>query len=185
MNATYERPLKYAATTRLLHWLVALMVLAMIPIGIYMQTEGLPRAQQNLLFVMHKNGGVILLALVLLRLVWRATHRAPSLPASLPRWQVRAAGLTQAALYILLLVMALSGYVRVAAGGFPIEMLDAIGMPSLVPRSDSLAGVAKTIHSYARFGLIALVALHVAAGLKHLVQRDGVFSRIWPPVGGR
>lgn len=178
-------PAKYAATTRLLHWLVALMVMAMIPVGVAMQTEGLPRARQDLLFVLHKNGGVILLALVLLRLVLRALHRAPPLPASVPRWQMRVAGLTQAALYVLLLIMALSGYVRVAAGGFPVEMLEAIGMPPLVPRSDALAGVAQNIHSSARFWLVALIALHIAAGLKHLMQRDGVFARIWPPVGGR
>lgn len=178
-------PAKYAATTRLLHWLVALMVVAMIPVGVAMQTEGLPRARQDLLFILHKNGGVILLALVLFRLVWRARHPAPPLPASVPRWQARVAGLTHAALYVLLLVMALSGYVRVVAGGFPVEMLEAVGVPLLVPRSDALAGVAQNVHSYTRFGLVALIALHIAAGLRHLMQRDGVFARIWPPVGGR
>ena len=89
----------------------------------------------------------------------------------------------QVALYTLLVIMAVSGYVRVRAGGFPIEMLDALGVPTLVPRSDALAQAAKTLHANARFPLAALIVLHVGAGLKHLLARDGVFGRIWPPVG--
>jgi cytochrome b561 len=174
---------RYSALTRLLHWLVALMVVATIPIGVIMQTEGQDRSTQDLLFILHKNGGVILLLLVLLRIVWRAVHPAPSLPASMPGWQVAAAKMVHWGLYGLLLVMAISGYVRVAAGGFPIEMLDALGVPKLVPRSETLAQTAQTVHSTARFGLVALILLHVAAALKHLVQRDGVFGRIWPPLG--
>lgn len=176
---------RYPALTRFLHWLVALMVIATIPIGNIMLTEGLPRPRQDLLFILHKNGGVIIFLLVVLRLIWRATHKAPPLPASVPDWQVAAARASHWGLYGLLLVMTVSGYVRVAAGGFPIEMLDALGVPKLVPRSDALADTAKAIHHYARFLLVALILLHVAAGLKHLFQRDGVFRRIWPPFGGR
>jgi cytochrome b561 len=64
-------------------------------------------------------------------------------------------------------------------------MLDPLGLPGLVPRSDSLAETAKSVHSTARYVLAALILAHVAAGLNHLRKRDGVFARIWPPVGGR
>jgi cytochrome b561 len=173
----------YAGMTRFLHWTVAVMVLATIPIGVIMLQEGLARSTQNLLFILHKNGGVILLLLVVLRILWRLATPAPALPAHLPDWQKRAAKATQILLYALLLIMAISGYIRVRAGGFPIEMLDALGVPGLVPRSDTLAEAAKTIHAYARFPLAALIALHIAAGLKHLFVKDGVFQHIWPPIG--
>ena len=176
-------PAKYATSTRLLHWIAALMVLATIPIGVVMLQEGLARPTQNLLFVLHKNGGVIILLLVLARIVARLLAPSPVLPPEIPRWQARVARFTQFALYALLLTMAISGYVRVRAGGFPIEALDALGLPGFVPRSDALAEVAKTIHGYARFPLVALIALHIAAGLKHLIARDGVFGHIWPPLG--
>lgn len=185
MSQSENPPLKYAAFTRFLHWAVALMVLATIPIGVVMLTEGLPRARQDLLFILHKNGGVIILLLVLLRIVWRVLYAAPRLPAALPRWQVLAAGVVQWALYGILLVMAISGYIRVTAGGFPIEMLDAIGFPRLVAPSETLAETAKTVHANARFGLVALIIVHTVAGLQHLIRRDGVFSHIWPPLGGR
>lgn len=180
---TSPEVVRYRATTRLLHWVVGLMVIVTIPIGVIMQQQGLARPTQDLLFILHKNGGVILLLLVLLRILWRFTTPAPVLPPSIPSWQVRTAKTVQIALYTLLIVMAVSGYVRVRAGGFPIEMLDAFGVPAFVPRSEALAETAKSIHSTARFPLVALILLHVAAALKHLVARDGVFGHIWPPLG--
>lgn len=177
-------PGRYPALTRSLHWLVALMVLATIPIGAQMVQPGLDRATQDTLYILHKNGGVLILLLVVLRLIWRARHPAPPMPASMPAWQVQIAHLAHWGLYGLLIVMAVSGYVRVKAGGFPIEALDALGMPSLVPRSDALAETAKAIHFWARFALIALILAHFGAALQHLlIKRDGVFGRIWPPFG--
>ncbi len=178
-------PRRYSALTRSLHWIVALMVLATLPIGGIMVQEGLSRSTQDLLFILHKNTGVIILALVLVRIAWRLATPTPAMPATMPDWQVRAARAAHVALYGMLMVMAISGYVRVRAGGFPIEMLDALGVPSFVPRSDSLAETAQTIHRNARFVLVALILVHIAAALQHAWKRDGVFSRIWPPVGGK
>ena len=174
---------KYPVLTRFLHWAVALMVLATMPIGVAMLQEGLARPTQDLLFILHKNGGVIILLLVLVRIAWRLATPAPALPPQIPDWQKRVAKAVQVALYTLLVVMAVSGYIRVRAGGFPIEMLDAIGLPAFVPRSDPLAETAQRVHAIARFPLAALIVLHIAAGLKHLIARDGVFGHIWPPLG--
>lgn len=183
MSSSTERLTRYAATTRLLHWIVGFAVIATIPIGIVMQQQGLARSTQDLLFILHKNGGVIILLLVILRILWRFATPAPALPAKIPFWQVKLAKFVQAFLYGLLIVMAVSGYVRVRAGGFPVEMLDAFGIPAMVPRSDALAETAKSIHSIVRFPLVALILLHVAGALKHLIARDGVFGHIWPPLG--
>lgn len=171
----------YPTASRVLHWVTALVVLATIPVGAIMTTEGLSRPLQNALFIFHKNVGVVILLLVLLRLLIRSFSNAGPLPDSIPTWQKRAAAISHATLYFLLLVMAISGYIRVRAAGFPIEALDAMGIPPLVPRSETLADTAQAIHSYARFILVAFIALHIAAALQHgLIKRDGVFSRIWP-----
>lgn len=178
-------PMKYALLTRALHWIVAVLVIATIAIGTAMLVEGLARPTQDTLFILHKNGGVVILVLVLVRIIWRIVRPAPPFPPTMPAWQAFVARAVHWLLYTLLLVMAVSGYVRVRAGGFPIEMLDAIGMPVLMPRSDALAETAKAIHANARLLLIGLIVLHVAAGLRHLMRGDGIFGRIWPPVGGR
>jgi cytochrome b561 len=175
---------KYRPAARLMHWLMAVLVLLTIPAGIAMVQPGLDRATQNTLFVFHKNVGVLLLILIFLRLAVRLRHRPAPLPADLPSWQHRAAGLSHLGLYTLLVVVPVAGYVRVKAGGFPIESLDGLGVPALVPRSDALAEAAKALHLGGGLALGALIALHIAAAAHHgILRRDGVFSRMWPPLG--
>ncbi|MBM3604085.1 MAG: cytochrome b [Alphaproteobacteria bacterium] len=172
----------YDTTARVLHWLVAVLVLLMAAAGLTMIREGIGRGLQDLLYIFHKNVGTALIVIVALRLFWRLTHGAPPLPVSVPPWQRLAARLSHWALYGLLIIMPLSGYVRVRAGGFPVEALDALGLPTLVPRSRSLAEAASSVHAVAATTLIAVVALHVAAALHHaLIRRDGVWQRMWPP----
>lgn len=171
----------YKAGARWLHWLMALLILAMIPVGFLMIQEGLSRPLQNNLFIFHKNVGVLLLVLIVVRIVYRMRNAPPPEPTHLPAWQVKIAGLTHGLLYTLLFVMPLAGYVRVRAGGFPIEALDAMGIPALVPKSETLAGFAKSVHFYGGWAIAILVAMHVGAALQHgLIKRDGVFSRMWP-----
>ncbi|HSF64714.1 MAG TPA: cytochrome b/b6 domain-containing protein [Paracoccaceae bacterium] len=178
------KPPAYRPLARALHWATAVLVLATIPAGIVMLQQGLDRPLQNLLFMFHKNIGVVILLLVLIRLAYRAANPPPPLPRSVPDWQRRIAGLTHVLLYAALIVMAVSGYVRVVSGGFPLEWWDALGVPRLAPRSDAVAGVAKTIHWAAHYVVIALVVLHVGAALFHgVVKRDGVFARMWPALG--
>lgn len=173
----------YRTPARVLHWLTAVLVLATLPVGQVMVIDGLPRALQNTLFIFHKNVGVVILLLVLARLAYRAARPAPPLPDTLPRWQAIAAKATHWLLYGLLIVMAVSGYIRVEAGDFPIELLDALGIPPLVPVNKALAESAQSVHYFVRLAVFALVALHVLAVLHHeLWRRDGVFRRMWPPV---
>ncbi len=173
----------YSSGQRALHWIIALMILPMIAAGFLMVQEGLPRALGNTLFIMHKNMGVVVLILVVLRIVVKLRQKAPPLSDSLPAWQRRAAHASHGLLYVLMLVMPLSGYIRVRAGGFPIESLDRLGLPTLVPKSETLAATAKTVHELGAYAIAALLALHIAAALHHaLILRDGTWSRIWPPV---
>lgn len=164
---------------------MAALILLTIPAGLIMVQSGIGRGLQNALFIYHKNVGVLLLVLVLIRLAVRWRNPPPPRHAGLPEWQERVAVATHRMLYALLIFMPVAGYVRVRAGGFPIESLDALGIPALVPPSDALADWAKALHRWAGLVLIPLVLLHVGAALHHgLVKRDGVFSRMWPPLGG-
>ena len=176
---------RYSNTARALHWLMAVLILLTVPAGLIMVQPGIDRGLQNALFIYHKNVGVLLLVLLVVRAVWRWRNPPPPKPASLPALQARIAEAVHGALYLLLFIVPVAGYVRVKAGGFPIESLDALGLPGLVPRSDALAEAAKTVHYGAGLLIAAVIALHVGAALFHgIVKRDGVFSRMWPPVGG-
>lgn len=176
----------YGTVARLLHWIMALLILAMIPAGLTMVQEDLPRPVQDALFIFHKNTGSLLLVLVIVRIIWRAFHPAPPLPDHMPVAMRAAARTTHYGLYLAVLTMAVSGYSRVRLGGFPIEYLDAMGVPPLLPKNEPAADVAKAIHATVKYALISLIALHVAAASYHgLVRRDGVFGRMWPPVAPR
>lgn len=172
----------YGTTSRLLHWITVVLVLAMVCAGLTM-TRVDDRSIQDPLFILHKSTGPILFVIVLFRIVWRLIYPSPPLPESVPPVQRFAARATHVGLYVFLIVMAVSGYVRVTTGGFPIDLLDALGVPPLLPRNEAVAETAERIHAAAKWGLIVLIAMHVGAAAFHgLVLKDGVFSRMWPPV---
>jgi cytochrome b561 len=163
---------------------MALLVLMMIPAGLIMVQQGIARSLQDTLFLFHKNFGVLLFLLVAGRLIYRWRSPPPPLPDTLPGWQQRISHISHGVLYLLLVVMPVAGYVRVRAGGFPIESLDALGISSLIPRSEELANAAKAVHYYGGLAIAAVILLHIGAALHHgLILRDGIFGRMWPPFG--
>lgn len=172
--------LGYGVAARIFHWLAVLLIFVTIPVG-FVMTQGLPRSVQDPLFALHKTIGVTLLILMLARLAWRLGHGAPP-PAPMPRAQQVAAATVHGALYVLVIAMAVTGYTRVVAGGFPIEILNALGVPPLFPKNEALASAAKSAHASIAIVLIVVIAGHVAAAAYHaLVRKDRVASRIWPP----
>jgi cytochrome b561 len=173
--------MRYGVVARCLHWLTVLMVAVMITAGLIM-TQEIPRPIQDRLFILHKGLGVLVLLTILLRLAWRLFNPPPPLPASVPPVQRVAAGAVHVLLYAMLLAMPVSGYIRVVAGGFPIELLNALGVPPLLAKNVPLGDAASSVHVTLAFILIGLIGIHVAAALYHgIVRRDGVISRMWPP----
>lgn len=171
----------YGTGARLFHWVIAVMVLMQVPIGIAMLSEPLARFADPL-FVMHKGGGTVLLLLVLARIGWRVAHRPPPFPAYVPPRERPIAAATHVALYGLLLAMVVSGYVRTVGDGYPIELLDALGVPPLIPPMPHVAAVALVVHQFAVIGLVALVAVHVSAVLRHeWIEGNAILARMWPP----
>ena len=172
----------YDTVSRLFHWVTAVLVLIMIPVGLTMVQEP-PQPWQDRLYILHKGLGPLVLLVVLTRLGWRAFHPAPPLPLSVSRPQQFAAGTVHAALYTALVVMGVSGYVFVDAGDFPTEALPALGVPPFIAKNEPLSKAAQSVHVTCAFVLIALVVMHVGAAAFHgLVKRDGVVSRMWPPL---
>jgi cytochrome b561 len=152
-----------------------------IPAGIAMTSEPLS-AYADPLYIFHKGSGAVLLVLILARVAWRLTHRAPPFPTFMPPLEQRIAHATHAMIYVVLVVMVLSGYVRTVGDGFPIELLDALGVPPLIPRAPALAQAMLVVHQFAVIALVGLVAAHVSAVLRHhLIEGNPVLGRMWPP----
>jgi cytochrome b561 len=175
----------YGTVARLFHWVTALLVAVMIPVGIAMTSQGFEE-WGDLLYIVHKGTGSVLLVLVTLRVAWKLFHPVRPLPEGVPEVQRRIAGATHWAILLLLLVMTVTGYVRTVGDGFPIELLDALGIPPLIGEHPELARRLSVVHKFTAWALAALVAAHVAAAVQHaLVARDGGLRRMWPPVAPR
>lgn len=176
------RGVGYGVVARLFHWVSALLILGTAAVGVAMTSEGFGGIG-DALYVAHKSIGVVIVALLVLRLLWRAiAPRPPRLPASVPALQRRLAESTHTLLYLLIAVMGVTGYLRVVSGDFPVEVLEALGVPPLISGAPELSRTLSVVHKIGAYLLTAVVAMHVAAAAHHaLVLRDGVFSRMWPP----
>ena len=172
-------PTPYTRTAMAFHWLLAVALLGSFGVGLYM--ADLPFSPQRLkLYNWHKWAGVTILALSALRLVWRLTHTPPrELPA--PAWQQRAARLTHGALYLLFFAVPLVGWAYTSAAGFPVVWFGVLPLPDFVSPNKALAETIKPWHGALAWALAALVAVHVAAALKHhFIDRDGLLRRMLP-----
>jgi cytochrome b561 len=183
-TASGTRPLRYTTVAIALHWLLGLSLVAMFGLGVYM--ADLPFSPWRLkLYNWHKWAGITFLALSVLRLVWRISHRPPALPAAIsqamPAWQNLAHHATHHLLYALFFVVPLLGWAYSSAAGFPIVWFGQITLPDLVTADKALAEIIKPLHELSAIALTALAALHIAAALKHQwIDRDGLLERMLP-----
>jgi cytochrome b561 len=170
----------WSAVARFLHWTVAVLILAQFVVG-WMAVSWRLSPMKLDLFVWHKSTGLLVLALVVVRLAWRATHRAPALPSNMPRWERTAAGLTHALLYVAMIAIPLTGWVVSSAAGVPFRIYWRIPLPSIAPTDDHLAEVVADVHGALGIALIVLLAIHVAAALRHhYIKHDDVLVRMLP-----
>ncbi|MBA2689707.1 MAG: cytochrome b [Burkholderiales bacterium] len=171
---------RYTHTAITFHWLIALSIFATFALGLYV--SGLPFSPQRLrLISYHKWIGVTIFGLVVLRLLWRATHPAPILPAGLPAWQRRAAAASHLLLYVLMLAIPLSGWMYSSAAGAPVVYFGLLQLPDLIGADKALAQNLKLTHRVLNYTLAGIVTVHVLAALKHqFIDRDGVLARMSP-----
>ncbi|MDX2222025.1 MAG: cytochrome b [Rhodospirillaceae bacterium] len=168
----------YSLPARVLHWVTALAIVCVVPLGIAMVNAG-PGPGQNRLYDLHRSFGALVLALTGARLVWRLLAPPPPLVPDLPPWQVIAARIAHAALYVLLFAVPLMGWAGTSAFGAPIWVFGLFELPPLLDRNRDLATILLTVHAYLAFTLTGVVALHIAAALHHhLVRKDDTLRRM-------
>lgn len=179
MNTLNQRDVfQYDLVAKILHWILALLLIGMLILGWYMVSIGLePRSDWY--FNLHKSLGIIAGVLILFRLCWRLFHRPGPYSEMIPLWQVKASRVVHWLLYTFMILMPLTGFLGaslnkygVAFFGLPIS----IGLNINVDASNQLF----TIHGYLAWILLTLIILHILAALKHLfINKDNVFKRMW------
>ncbi|MDQ0346652.1 cytochrome b [Ancylobacter vacuolatus] len=176
-------PVRYGPTARVLHWLVALIVLGLIPLGLYMVSRGEATGFDALtgsLYSLHKFVGFLVLWLIVLRMLVRL-RGAPPPAATLTPFERVASVTVHGALYALLLVVPLLGWAGVSA--YPaLNVFGLFDLPALLSPDEALAKRILGLHGLLAQILGVLALAHIAAALYHrFLKRDGVMARMWPP----
>lgn len=168
----------YAPLAKMLHWALAILITGMTGLGWFMMSiEDDPGSEWY--FNLHKSIGAVIVALVLLRVLWRLTHTPTPLPTSIASWQVMASKVGHGLLYIAMLAMPFFGIVGTLFSDDE-TLLFGVALPRLVTANHDLAETFFEAHSITAWVFVALIAVHALAGLKHLVKdKDGVFQRMW------
>jgi cytochrome b561 len=178
MSPSDPRWARYTRTAIALHWIIALAVIAQFTWGWVMQT--IPKQPPGIradAFNVHKSIGLTILALMILRALWRWRHPAPPLPA-MPAWQATLARATHGVMYACLFLMPLAGYLGSVFSGYPVKYF-GITLPSWGWKDDGIKNAMSVAHFTVSWVLAGAVALHVAGALKHwLWHRDGLVARM-------
>jgi cytochrome b561 len=175
----------YNSGAKTLHWLIALIVFVLFPLGWVMgDFTGLQKAQA---YNLHKSLGATVLILMALRLAWRALYAAPALPSAMPAWEQTAAKIGHLALYALLIALPLTGWALISTSerpslffGQPFPLLPFLAsLPA--PEKKEYHEVLEGAHELLANGMLAVIVAHILAALRHgFLLKDGVLSRMLP-----
>ena len=171
---------RYTGLAIALHWLIAIAIFGSFAVGLYM--ADLPLSPQKLkLYSWHKWAGVTIFLFVAVRLGWRLLHRPPELPAGMPDWQRKVALVTHVLLYVLMIVIPLSGWLMSSAKGFQTVWFGILPLPDLLSKNEELGKLLAEVHELLNWSMATLVVAHLGAALKHhFLDRDDVLTRMLP-----
>ncbi|HEY9131556.1 MAG TPA: cytochrome b [Dyella sp.] len=170
---------QWGAVAKFFHWLMALVILGNGIFGLCMDLASSPM-QKIGWFALHKSIGLTVLALFLLRLMWRLADRRPRDEPG-PRWQHLAAHAVHGVLYVLILAMPLSGWWFNSLRGFPLQYFKQFNLPAIAEKNEELARTVLALHEYLFYILLLVLVAHVGAALKHhIFDNDNVLRRMLP-----
>lgn len=174
---------RYGAVAILLHWLMAFLMIGLVAWGFYMAR--LPDVgfdtRKITLIIYHKEVGLLVLLLFVLRLGWRITQVLPQLVAHLPDWQRIAARFVHLCFYALMFALPVSGWLMSSAAGIPVSLFGLFMLPDFLPQDDYLFQRLVDIHKWLGYLLMLLIFVHVGAALRHhFLFKDDTLRKMLP-----
>ncbi|KPK47077.1 MAG: hypothetical protein AMJ84_07195 [Acidithiobacillales bacterium SM23_46] len=170
----------WGSIAKLMHWGIAALIIAQIVLGLVAVGWRLSPTKLNL-FIWHKSLGILLLALIAARLLWRFANPTPRLPADSPGWERRAAHASHALLYICMFGLPVSGWIINSAANVPLRVFWLFPLPAITAPNKALAETMKLVHLGLIITLCVALAIHVAAALRHhFIKRTDILTRMLP-----
>jgi cytochrome b561 len=173
---------RYTGVAIALHWLIAALILGQIAFGWYLQKVPRKTPERTVYVNLHKSTGLTLGLLILVRVGWRLTHKAPPLPSSIPVWQRAAARTSHVALYACMLIMPTAGYLASNFSKFGVNYFNAVLLPPWGVDDRKLYAIFNTTHVLTSYVFVALIAVHVLAALRICSCATGCSSACCPPL---
>jgi cytochrome b561 len=181
LTTSRPRPTRYSATAKWLHWSIAASVIALIPIGLVMKRVLPEGTLRDRLYDFHEALGALVLLVMVVRLARRLVFGAPAPDETLSLFERRASLAAQYALYVLLFIVPVLGWLATNAYGDPVSVFGLIPFPRLLGHDEPLSVTIFLWHLAGGLLIAAIVVLHAAAALYHaMVKRDGVLARMMP-----
>ncbi len=171
--------LEYSTGSKIIHWTLAIIIILMLALSFFL--DDVPKPNQPIAYMIHKSFGLLVLALMLVRLLWISMRGKPELPATVPNWQKVLARGVQYSLYLFLFLMPISGWIMSVAANHPPVFFGLFSVSLPITPSEDLAGIMAQTHEIIAWILIFLLVLHVAGALKHyFFNKDNVLQTMLP-----
>ena len=178
MRRSETNPAQYDIVAQTLHWLTLMLLILQYGLA-WSAPDRL--STPDTLVSLHLSFGVLVLAVALARVAWRAGHAAPPMPDDLPWWQRSGARAAQILLYLLLVALPVLGWLWAGERGWTVDLFGLFTLPTLIDQGSALGHQAGNLHGLLSNVLLAVVGLHVLGALHHaVIRRDGVMQRMLP-----
>jgi cytochrome b561 len=176
--STTNNPSQFAFLSRILHWLMAVLLVSMLFIGVSMVAK---LGDYHWLLALHRPLGILILILAAIRLVTRLLTRTPALPAGMSQMERLVAKMSEYLLYILFIALPIVGWAMLSAGHYPIVMFGSVHLPPILPAKPELYATLRETHTILAYLLFLAFLAHFGAVLFHtLIVRDGILNRMVP-----
>jgi cytochrome b561 len=177
--------IRYGFVTKALHWTVFLLILNQFIVAAAMLNtppeETTAGFTQGTLYNWHKSIGLIALAVVLLRFIWRKGTELPAWAPNLSQREKRAIVAIERTLYVCMFLMPISGFVFVMTGGFGVDFFGVWDLPAVIDKNETVAPIAEWTHIVTAGLLAATLVAHWGVGIRHqLIHRDRYLQRMLP-----
>ncbi len=176
-------PDAYSPAQKALHWLIAALIVVLVPVGLSMANFMDDGPIKNGAYELHKSFGLTVFGLALLRVAVRLVRGAPPLVPGIPAWQRAAARASHYALYLLIILVPLSGWTATSTCCAPVNLFWTVPLTLPLPWEGGMdqSKPIFLVHYALAFALTAIVLVHVSAALHHhFVRRDRTLLRMLP-----
>ena len=171
---------RWGGVAQIFHWLIAILIIGLATVGVWM-SDLPPDDTKWFVYGWHKQMGLLIFILVVLRVTWRITQMQPTLPNSMPRWQKIASHITIGVLYVVMIGFPVSGFLMSTYGGHSVNFFNIYTFEAFAQGPNEFAKTMRELHGFCLNLLIVFGTLHVLAGLyHHFILKDDVLKRMLP-----